>query len=515
MIDSLRPLRSLQLAIALFIALSALISSGEDCSTVKLTTVFRSGNAEVVYDEFASSIAANDSIMVVGARADGRSPIGALHVFVRDGSSWGGHQRLQFANGQGGAFLGDAVAVDGDSIIAGLPAAGCVYIFNREGTNWLPRQRVVPSDTPTGQYYFGYSVAVADDTMVVGSPASDNGVGSAYVFTRVGTNWIETAKLRPDDGLRLDAFGWSVAVDQERIVVGAARHAGALKAGIAYVFRDSEGVWLPEAKLFPDNSQLYGNGGIAVTISGKNAAINYVGYPKAVHLFRRTNDTWTHIQKIVATNANLEGGFGLSLQMIGDRLAIGSPGSANGGRVHLLAQRDGAWIEDQTIDSVSGFRETYFGGVLALFSHGIFIGAHGDLSGPDRSAAVFSFEYDTEPPVIESIEAIPNILCPPNRRLMPVTVEIAAIDSCGPVTCRISRVWSDRVLNQADWEITGDLSVKLRATRNEDGSQRTYKLTVDCSDSVGHSSSADVVVVVPHDRRKPRRVEVPVSRQKK
>jgi len=55
---------------------------------------------------------------------------------------------------------------------------------------------------------------------------------------------------------------------------------------------------------------------------------------------------------------------------------------------------------------------------------------------------------------------------------------------------------------EPDWEITGPLTVNLRAERAGTGSGRVYTLTVQCSDDSGNSSTGSVAVTVPHDQGK-------------
>ena len=99
--------------------------------------------------------------------------------------------------------------------------------------------KLTASDAAAGDA-FGRSVAVSGDTVVVGSN-SDGGAGfnsgSAYVFTRSGTTWSQQAKLTASDGAFFDQFGFSVAVSGDTIVVGAPFNNDAGSAsGSAYIF---------------------------------------------------------------------------------------------------------------------------------------------------------------------------------------------------------------------------------------------------------------------------------------
>jgi hypothetical protein len=111
---------------------------------------------------------------------------------------------------------------------------------------------------------------------------------------------------------------------------------------------------------------------------------------------------------------------------------------------------------------------------------------------------------DTLPPQILSIEATPNVLWPPNKRMIPVNLIVDAVDNCDPSpVATITQVTSNEPENPSapDWEITGPLSVNLRADRLGMGQARIYKIQVQCEDSSGNISFASVNVAVPHDKK--------------
>jgi hypothetical protein len=67
---------------------------------------------------------------------------------------------------------------------------------------------------------FGFSVDVDGDTAVVSAPGDGDNRGSAYVYSRVGEEWILRQKLSSTDGTSDDHFGWDVAISGDTIVVG-------------------------------------------------------------------------------------------------------------------------------------------------------------------------------------------------------------------------------------------------------------------------------------------------------
>lgn len=113
-------------------------------------------------------------------------------------------------------------------------------------------QKVSASDL-TDDDSFGVSVAMDGDTAVIGAEFAEIGrdrdAGSAYVFTRVNGVWSESKQLIASDKSSIDYFGSSVAIDGDTIVVGARNADG---GGAAYVFARSNGAWSEQAKLVAD-----------------------------------------------------------------------------------------------------------------------------------------------------------------------------------------------------------------------------------------------------------------------
>lgn len=114
---------------------------------------------------------------------------------------------------------------------------------------------------------------------------------------------------------------------------------------------------------------------------------------------------------------------------------------------------------------------------------------------------------DQEPPVIENLVASPNTLWPANHKMVPVVVQALVADNCdSELSCQIISVAANEPKDTTpDWEITGYLTVELRAERSGSGDGRFYTITVQCADTAGNTSSATVDVAVPHDQGKGKR----------
>jgi len=106
-------------------------------------------------------------------------------------------------------------------------------------------------------------------------------------------------------------------------------------------------------------------------------------------------------------------------------------------------------------------------------------------------------------PTITALTANPNVLWPPNHKMVPVNVSASTSGGCGSVSCKIIAVSSNEPVGQdGDWGITGDLTLNLRSERLGSGTGRIYTITVQCTDSSGNATTGTVTVTVPHDQGK-------------
>ena len=354
-------------------------------------------------DEFGVSVAVSGDTAVVGAYLEDPGPVnaGAAYVFSRDQGgtgNWGQVAKLTASDAEFRDHFGFSVAVSGGTAVVGayfedaggVNNAGAAYIFRRDqgGTdNWGQVAKLTASD-PESDDWFGWSVAVSGDTVVVGAwPKSEGGstnAGAAYVFSRDqggADNWGEVTKLTASDAEAFDRFGFSVAVSGGTAVVGAfLEDTGGFFAGAAYVFRRDQG----------------GAG------------------------------NWGQVAKLTASDADGDQ-FGWSVAVSGDTVVVGAhlegAGGTEAGAAYIF-ERDqggaGAWGEVGKLTASDAEAFDRFGQSVAVSGGTAVVGAHlEDEGGTDAGAAYIASTAlaDTTPPVVTAPADITvGPACPPGCR---------------------------------------------------------------------------------------------------
>jgi hypothetical protein len=106
---------------------------------------------------------------------------------------------------------------------------------------------------------------------------------------------------------------------------------------------------------------------------------------------------------------------------------------------------------------------------------------------------------DKTAPVISSVVATPNVIWPPNGKMVPVSVSVRATDNVDAAPqCSITSITANAG-PASDAVITGALTGQVRADKQADGSARIYTLKIACADAAGNKSWCSTTVVVSKD----------------
>ncbi|MBM3599542.1 MAG: tandem-95 repeat protein [Alphaproteobacteria bacterium] len=196
-------------------------------------------------DLFAGKVAIDGDIAVVSSYGDDSlaSNAGAVYVYRHGTSGWTFEQKL-VAGGDGNPAndrFGADVAVSNGTIVVGAYAdeaagpnlSGSAYVFDYSGGHWSQTQKLVDS-TPHQWAQLGYSVDIDGNRIVLGGQESEGSdrAGEVIVYERANGVWSQTSTLTQGNGQPAEYFGYSVALDGNRVVAGAILHG----SGGAYLF---------------------------------------------------------------------------------------------------------------------------------------------------------------------------------------------------------------------------------------------------------------------------------------
>lgn len=318
---------------------------------------------------------------------------GAVYVYRWNGNTWIQETYLKASNTGAADSFGDSLSLSGNLLVVGAPgeasnakgvngnqaddsakSSGAVYVFRREGTQWI-QEAYLKASNPEASDLFGYSVSLSGDTLAVGAPLedskatgsggdqNDNGAlssGAVYVFKRSGTSWTQQAYLKASNTGADDRFGRAVSLSEDTLAVGA-----------------------------------YGEDSKATGMNGDQSD-NSTGDSGAVYMFQRSGTSWTQHAYLKASNTGPGDLFGVSLFLVGDALVVGAMGEAskatgidgnqaddsakNSGAVYVFQRSGASWIQQAYLKASNTGTDDYFGYNLCLQGDTLAVSAVGESS---------------------------------------------------------------------------------------------------------------------------------------
>ena len=321
-------------------------------------------------EQFGEAVAVSGRTLIVGTinhiAASSDFEQGAAYIFTAPASGWA-HARqaaiLKAPRGQSEEAFGRSVAISGNTIVIGAPSRevgrhtnqGAAYVFVKPASGWrstMPTAELTASGG-AGHEFFGESVAISGNTVLVGAPGRRVGKhaaqGAVDVFatprsSRAGTP-RQLAELTAPDGHANDALGISLAISGQTAVAGADQHRVGETAdqGAAYIFAKPPTGW----RNARETAQLTDTGGEERELFGRTVAIwqntVLVGAPDrggeqpeqgAAYVFVKPASGWagalTQAAELTASDPGKDDEFGGALAISDGMIAIGAPGHAIG-----------------------------------------------------------------------------------------------------------------------------------------------------------------------------------------
>ncbi len=359
------------------------------------------GGYEHANDQFGSAVAVDGDWAAVGAVGDNTTAFnaGAIYMYQRTDGAWALHSRLVPEDSDGGTWLGNTIALDGDTLLAGATVRGTnarsggrssARIYVRTGDGW--RAQALLQEPGVSESGFGIAVALAGaDAAVVSDYAIVDGLyrgPEVHVYRREGDAWGEAAVMQFEAGRPQVAFaGGMLAVAT-----------GYFDARVMLYRRDGD-TWTLAGEIDaaaagaaqPDFAEHIAAHGDTLAISDD----------RRVALFGRDGDTWTLRDAIEIDGAGDDvyaHGYA-PLTLTADRLALGLfSEQARTEQVHLFARTDAGWVNDGVLvasDARNNDQDWFmaYGTAIAFAGDGVLVGAMRAGSPDDeRSGAVYVYQ---------------------------------------------------------------------------------------------------------------------------
>ena len=301
-------------------------------------------------DHFGLTMAVDGETLVIGAPNLGPLNTGAVYVFVKPDDGWATATetaRFALSDGIGGDNFGSSVAVNGADIVVGAryadagtelnpdqspvqTDAGIAYVFTRPANGWASTTTTTAALTPstrTVNGFFGTSVAIDSDTIVIGAQSASETTGAVYVFSEPDDGWAdatENAILTAPETSNSRFFGASVAVSGGTIAVGASGGKGAVHM---FTRAQEDAAFAPAGRLTIADAV---NLGASVALSGEGLIAGAPGGERntgSAHTFIKPDEGWIAATPTLLTDSDLymDDKFGAAVALWGGTAVVGAP----------------------------------------------------------------------------------------------------------------------------------------------------------------------------------------------
>ncbi|RKZ65894.1 MAG: hypothetical protein DRQ48_11230 [Gammaproteobacteria bacterium] len=382
---------------------------------------FCAGSLDFLEIQNMSGSAANDDFggtIVLGS--DGFAYVSGMYgneqiqVLKDDGREWQPHSVVVASDATAGDAFGHAMAVQGDTMVVGAygednangSAAGSVYVFTRVGEVWTQQQKLLAGRSVYVAAYnnMGYSVALDDNTLVIGSQGAEASGGTNHgqveVWTRADDEspFIFAVDLEDPSQATAQSFGSSVAINDGTMAIGVRYGTVNSKINIGYVlmYSGSGASWSLDAKL--ENPREYTGSAFAEFVNfspgGEYLIIgcawiedNILNLAKSyAYIHKKTGGSWTLTAELDSgKELDREDGYydGVSVSMTDDIAVVGDMGFSTvtattpeqTGAIDVYIRDSEDWPLAQHIEPSSSAEYGYFGRAAVVNGDTIMSGA--------------------------------------------------------------------------------------------------------------------------------------------
>lgn len=295
-----------------------------------------------------------------------------------------------------GAYKCDAGATD--------CGAAYVFTKPKEGWSDMTQTAKLTADDADDTDYFGFAVSISGDYIAIGAYLDDdNGVssGSTYVFAKPKGGWqdmSQTTKLIAPDGAKNDYYGCSVSMSTTDLVVGAYGHEGrGVASGAAYVYTKTTGNWnspIMKAELVASDGYLGDAFGVSVSVEDEHIVVGAYRSDDeganfgSAYVYVKPKNGWsnaTETAKLIASDGKSYDYFGYSVDISGDDIIVGAylddDTGTDSGSAYVFTKPESGWVDmTETVKTTTlqGAEDDYCGRSVSVFNGVFFVGSYRD-----------------------------------------------------------------------------------------------------------------------------------------
>lgn len=227
----------------------------------------------VLYSNFGIGVSISGNYLAAGASGENNGA-GKVYIYEKNQEGlWNFTQEIQASDAHLNTYFGNAISISGDQMVVGAYAEGhgsnnfaAAYIYERNDSGqWIEIQKISGSES-TEDSFFAWMCEMKGNRMIISEPHIYGfEPGKVLVYEKMSEGvWEEIQSLTPAEDIIEDSFGWSIAMHEDELIIGASRdnfdengENEMMDAGSAFIFKaedlgNSEEISLNSIFVYPN-----------------------------------------------------------------------------------------------------------------------------------------------------------------------------------------------------------------------------------------------------------------------